>query len=70
LIRIAGKIPGKAKLHSTVKRIDRILDNPSIQVREWYKPIAIEWLEKQYARIGEIHLIVDDSKLIQVNRNR
>ena len=63
LSRIAGKIPGKAKLQSIVKRIDRFLDNPSIQVREWYKPIAIEWLAKQYTSIGEIHLIVDGSKI-------
>ena len=63
LSRIAGKIPGKAKLQSTVKRLDRFLDNPAIRVREWYKPIAVEWLAEQYARIGEIHLIVDGTKV-------
>jgi hypothetical protein len=59
LIRIAGKIPGKAKLQSIVKRLDRFLDNPAIRVREWYKPIALQWLTDQFAKIGEIHLIVD-----------
>jgi len=63
LSRIAGKIPGKAKLQSTIKRLDRFLDNSAIRVREWYKPIAVEWLEKQFANIEEIHLIVDGSKV-------
>ena len=63
LSRIAGKIAGKAKLQSTIKRLDRFLDNPAIRVREWYKPIAVEWLAEQYARIREIHLIVDGSKV-------
>lgn len=63
LSRIAGKLPGKAKLQSTIKRLDRFLDNPAIRVREWYKPIAAEWLAEQYARIREIHLIVDGTKV-------
>jgi hypothetical protein len=42
LSRIAGKIPGKAKLQSATKRLERFLDNPAIRVREWYKPIAVE----------------------------
>ncbi|MCG2785963.1 MAG: IS4 family transposase [Anaerolineae bacterium] len=63
LSRIAGKLPGKAKLQSTIKRLDRFLDNPALRVREWYKPIALEWLAEQYVRIGEIHLIVDGTKV-------
>jgi hypothetical protein len=63
LSRNAGKIPGAAKLQSIIKRLDRFLDNPAIRVREWYQPIAVEWLAKQYARIGEIHLIVDGTKV-------
>ena len=63
LSRIAGKIPGKAKLQSTVKRFDRFLNNPAIRVREWYKPVALQWLAGQFARIGEIHLIVDGTKI-------
>ncbi|MCX6080984.1 MAG: hypothetical protein NTW32_15760, partial [Chloroflexi bacterium] len=34
LSRIAGKIPGNAKLQSTIKRLDRFLDNPAIPGRE------------------------------------
>jgi len=32
--RIAGKIPGPAKLLSTTRRLSRLLDNPAIRVRE------------------------------------
>jgi hypothetical protein len=63
LSRIAGKIPGKAKLQSAIKRLDRFLDNPVMRVREWYKPIATDWLAKQYAKLGEIRLIVDGTKV-------
>jgi len=63
LSRIAGKIPGKAKLQSTVKRFDRFLNNPAVRVREWYQPIALQWLSEQFARIGEIYLIVDGTKV-------
>ncbi len=63
LSRIAGKIPGKAKLQSTVKRLERFLDNPAIRVRDWYKPVALQWLAEQLASLGEIHLIVDGTKV-------
>jgi len=63
LSKIASKIPGRAKLLSTFRRIERFLDNPAIRVREWYEPIAKEWLAKQAATIGEIHLIVDGTKV-------
>jgi len=63
LSRIAGRIPGPAKLLSTTRRLSRLLANPAIRVREWYKPIAIQWLEAQFRHIGEIHLIVDGTKI-------
>ncbi|MFZ5808187.1 MAG: IS4 family transposase [Chloroflexota bacterium] len=63
LSRIAGKIPGQAKLLSTTRRLSRFLDNPAIHVREWYAPVAREWLETQFRHIGEIRLIVDDTKI-------
>lgn len=63
LSKVAGKIPGKAKLLSTFRRLERFLDNPAIRVREWYEPIAKEWLAVQAAAIGEIHLIVDGTKV-------
>lgn len=63
LSRIAGKIPGPAKLLSTTRRMSRLLANPAIRVREWYAPVAREWLETQYRHIGEIRLIVDGTKI-------
>ena len=63
LSRIAGKIPGKAKPQSTVKRFERFLDNSAVQVREWYQPVAIQWLTQQFVKLGEIHLIVDRTKV-------
>jgi len=63
LSRIAGKIPGQAKLPSMVRRLARLLDNPAIRVREWYGPIARQWLVAQFSTIGEIRLIVDGTKV-------
>jgi hypothetical protein len=63
LSRIAGKIPGQAKLPSVVRRLARLLDNPAIRVRKFYEPVAHQWLEAQFATIGEIRLIVDGTKV-------
>jgi len=63
LSRIAGKIPGSAKLVSTTRRLSRRLDNPAIRVREWYAPIAREWLATQFRGVGEIRLLVDGTKV-------
>lgn len=63
LSRIAGKIPGSAKLLSTVRRISRVLNNAAIRVREWYEPIALQWLEAQSRQHGEIRLLVDGTKV-------
>jgi hypothetical protein len=63
LSRIAGKIPGKAKLLSTVRRLGRFLSNPAIRVRDWYEPVARAWLAAQFRYLGEIRLIVDGTKV-------
>jgi hypothetical protein len=63
LSRVAGKIPGKAKLTSSTRRLSRLLDNPAIRVRPWYEPIAREWLEAQFQNLGEIRLIFDGTKI-------
>jgi hypothetical protein len=63
LSRVAGKIPSAAKLLSSVRRMSRLLDNPAIRVREWYEPIAREWLQAQFRHVGEIRLIVDGTKV-------
>ena len=39
LSKIAGKSPGRQACSFT-RRLSRLLDNPAIQVRVWYKPIA------------------------------
>jgi hypothetical protein len=61
--RVAGKIPGEAKLTSATRRLSRLLDNPAIRVRAWYEPIAREWLEAQFRSLGEVRLIVDGTKI-------
>jgi hypothetical protein len=63
LSKIACKIPGEAKLTSATRRLSRLMDNPAIRVRDWYQPIARQWLEAQFRCIGEIHLIVDGTKI-------
>jgi len=63
LSKIAGKIPGPAKLVSLTRRLSRFLDNPAIRVREWYEPIAQQWLQTQWHCLGEIRLIVDGTKV-------
>jgi hypothetical protein len=63
LSKVAGKIPGTAKLLSIVRRLSRLLDNTAIRVREWYEPIAQQWLEAQWRCLGEIRLIVDGTKV-------
>ncbi len=63
LSRVAGKIPGKAKLVSVTRRLSRLLANPAIVAREWYEPIAREWLESQAKNGQQIRLIVDGSKV-------
>jgi len=61
--KVAGKIPGTAKLPSAIRRMSQLVDNPAIRVREWYEPIARHWLEEQLRRIGEIRLTVDGTKI-------
>lgn len=63
LSRIAGKIPSSKKLLSVIRRLSRFLDNPAIRVREWYEPIARQWLETQFRFLREIRLIVDGTKI-------
>ena len=63
LSKIAGKIPGKAKLVSITRRLSRFLDNPAIRVRQWYEPLARSWLQAQYANLKELRLIVDGTKV-------
>lgn len=63
LSKVAGKIPGDAKLVSITRRMSRLLDNPAIRVREWYQPIARQWLEAQVRHLEEVRLILDGTKI-------
>lgn len=63
LSKVAGKIPGQAKLLSITRRLSRFLDNPAVRVRHWYAPLARSWLQAQYASLKEIRLIVDGTKI-------
>jgi hypothetical protein len=63
LSKIAGKIPGRAKLLSHTRRLGRLLDNPAIRVKEWYEPIAREWLRRQAQGRQEVYLLIDGTKI-------
>ncbi len=63
LSRIAGKIPGEAKLLSLIQRLSRFLANPAIDVRAWYEPIARSWLASQASCLQQVRLIVDGTKV-------
>jgi hypothetical protein len=63
LSRVAGKIPGSAKLTSITRRLERLLANPAVQVRKWYEPVARQWLAAQAHHLQQIRLIVDGSKI-------
>jgi hypothetical protein len=61
LSKVAEKIPGAACLPSLTRRMRRLLDNPAIQVREWYEPLARSIIQR--LADGEIRLILDCSKV-------
>ena len=59
--RIASKIPGSAVRTSVVRRLERLVANRQIRVREWYEPIIQSILQAQVGR--EYRLVVDGSKV-------
>jgi hypothetical protein len=63
LSKVALRIPGVAKLRSTVRRLSRFLNNPAVRVREWYEPIARDLLQSMASTVGEVRLIADGSKV-------
>jgi hypothetical protein len=63
LSHIALKIPARAKELSIVRRLERLLDNAALRVREWYTPIARSWLCSQARTTGEVRLILDSTKV-------
>lgn len=63
LHRIAGKIPGHAKLLSVIRRLSRCLQHSPFPVRQWYAPTAQSLLGMAGQTTGEIRLIVDATKV-------
>jgi hypothetical protein len=63
LHRIAGKIPGTARLTSIVARLMRFVNNPALRVRPLYEPIAIDWLDFQARTTGRIQVVLDGTKV-------
>ena len=61
LIKVAEKIHGPASLPSLTRRVRRLVDNPAIQVRDWYEPLAKTIIQRLAE--GEIRLIVNGSKV-------
>ena len=61
LSKIAEKVPGQAASPSKTRRIQRLLCNPAIRVREWYAPIARQIIQQVVS--GPVRLIVDGSKI-------
>ena len=62
--KVSNKMPGKAKRRSQTRRLSRFLDNSSVRVREWYKPVATRLL-LEAAKTGMICLIIDATKVAQ-----
>ena len=61
LSKVAEKVPGAAYLPSKTRRLRRLLNNPAIQVRAWYEPLAKSIIQRLADK--EIRLIVDGSKV-------
>ena len=47
LSKVASKIPGKAMLLSTTRRLDRFLESSEFRVCDWYEPIVKGFWHKE-----------------------
>jgi hypothetical protein len=61
LSKVAAKMPGVAVLVSKTRRLQRWLANPSVRVRDWYRPIAEQIIGRLAS--GGLRLLVDGSKI-------
>src|SRR5512145_1745115 len=59
---IARKIPVRAQKLSLVRRLERFLRNPAVQVRVGYQPF-IQPVLQSAANAGTIHLVMDATKV-------
>lgn len=62
LTLIARKLPVRAQKLSLDKRLRRFLSNGAVRVRQWYHPLAA-WLVQAASVAGQVHLIIDASKV-------
>jgi hypothetical protein len=60
---IAGKIPGLARLLGTIQLLSSLLYNPAIRMLEWCVSIVPLRLDTRLRNLGEIHLIIDGTKI-------
>jgi hypothetical protein len=63
LSKVATQIISNATLPSVTRRLSRFLDNPAVQVREWYESIARALLQSAAGTVGEIRLLTDGTKV-------
>lgn len=68
LAKVARKIPfphpgRKRKLPSATRRLERFIENPKVRVREWFDPLARDWLDYIAGTTGTIRLIADGTKV-------
>ncbi len=63
LYKVAKEIPGPATNPSKTRKIRRLLDNPAIRVRAWYRPLAENILAEIVAQGLPIRLLLDGSKI-------
>lgn len=61
---IAEELPcEKAKFPSIERKLSRLLANPALQVRKWYRSLAEELVHEQARTTQEIRLVVDATKI-------
>jgi hypothetical protein len=60
--KLAACIPLHIQKLSSVRRMERFLDNGAVRVRSWYEPIA-RCLDQAASVTGEIALVWDSTKV-------
>ena len=63
LSHIAKKIPGPATNKSKERRMRRLMANPALHVRSWYRPLAERLIRAIHAHGLPLHLLLDGSKV-------
>lgn len=63
LSKIGNKMQGRASLSSHIQRLSRFLNNKTVRVREWYRPIVQNLIARVVDAGQEVRLVVDGSKV-------